>query len=175
MKKALVIVDFQNDFVTGSLGFESALKLEDKIAKKIIEYRLLNYDIIFTYDTHDLNYLETNEGRNLPIKHCIKGTNGWNLYGKIDKMVTNTDKAFYKNTFGSIELGEYLKNQDYKEIELIGLVSNICVITNAIIAKTFVPEAEIIVDAFCTDSFDKTIHEKTLDVLEGIQIKVKNR
>jgi nicotinamidase-related amidase len=176
MKKLLIVVDFQKDFVDGSLGFEKALTIENNIVDKIIEYRENNNDIIFTYDTHFDNYLSTQEGTNLPITHCIKGTEGWELYGKVKEMKKDTDKCFEKNTFGSLELANYLKDKDYGIIELVGLVSNICVVSNAILAKSALPEAEIIVDAKCTASFDDTMNEKVLDVLSnGLQVKVINR
>lgn len=175
MKKLLIVVDYQNDFATGALGFEGAIDLDEKIASKINEYRNCGYDIAYTFDTHNENYLNTQEGRNLPIEHCILGTSGHKLCPLTAETLHDTDKIFYKPTFGSGELYEYLKNTDYEEIELVGLVSNICVISNAIIAKTALPEAVITVDASCTDSFDKALNEKALDVMSGLQIKVINR
>lgn len=175
MTKALIVVDFQNDFVSGTLGFEKALSLEEKIADKIKEYRDADYDIIFTYDTHYDNYLSLQEGSNLPVKHCIKGTVGWELFGIIKLLKNPEDKCFEKNTFGSIELAKYLEKHNYDKIELVGLVSNICVISNAVLAKSALPEAEIIVDAQCTASFDDSMNEKVLDIMKGLQINVINR
>ncbi len=111
----------------------------------------------------------------MPVEHCIKGSEGWNLYGKISEFFDDNATVFEKPTFGSLELAEYLKGKDYDSIELIGLVSNICVISNAILAKAALPEAEIIVDASCTASFDSKLNENALDVMEGLQIKVLNR
>lgn len=166
--KLLVIVDYQNDFVDGALGFPEAKLLEGKIIEKA-----KNYDeIVFTLDTHDDNYLNTQEGKKLSIKHCLYNTHGWQLYGKVNEL---SGKKFPKNTFGSEELFQYLKTKKYQEIEIVGLVSNICVLANAILAKTALPEAKIIVDASCTDSFDKDLHEKALDIMEGLQIEVINR
>lgn len=170
--KLLIIVDFQNDFVDGSLGFAEAKLLEDKIFEKALNYQNNGDDIIFTLDTHYDDYLQTQEGINLPIAHCIKNTIGWDLFGKLKDI---KGYKLEKNTFGSVELFNFLKNSQYNEIELVGLVSNICVISNAIIAKTTLPEAKIIIDASCTSSSDKTLHEKVLDVMEGLQIKVINR
>lgn len=175
MKKLLLVVDFQNDFVSGSLGFESANQLENKIVSKILNYRKNGFDVAFTFDTHSENYLITQEGTKLPIEHCISGTAGWQLYGEVSSMIKDEDKRFNKPGFGSPELLIYLQNNKYDEIELVGLVTNICVIANAIIAKTALPEAKIVVDASCTDSFDKTLHEKALDVMEGLQMEVTNR
>lgn len=174
MKKVLVVVDYQRDFVNGSLGFEKAVKLEDVIARKIEEYNQSGGEVIFTFDTHFDNYMETQEGRNLPISHCIKNTEGWGLYGSIAGYCSST-KCFEKQTFGSMELAEYLRINEYDSVELVGVVSNICVISNAVLAKAALPEAEIIVDAACTASSDDNLNEKALDVMQGMQIRVINR
>lgn len=175
MKRLLIVVDYQIDFVSGSLGFPKAAQLEEGIYHKIKDYKENNQDVIFTFDTHDINYLQSQEGKKLPVEHCIKGSEGWNLYGKISEFLDDNATVFAKPTFGSLELAEYLKGKEYDSIELIGLVSNICVISNAILAKAALPEAEIIVDASCTASFDSKLNEKALDVMEGLQIKVLNR
>ena len=170
MKKLLIVVDYQNDFVNGSLGFPLAQKLEDGIAAKIEEYK--NDEIIYTLDTHYENYADTQEGKNLPVSHCIKGTNGHKLYGKIQKLLEGR-RYFEKNTFPSLELGKYLEGKDYDIIELCGLVSNICVISNAVIAKAACPEAQIIVDSVLTASADSELNQKAIDVMKGLQITVK--
>lgn len=175
MKKCLIIVDYQNDFVDGSLGFTRAIDLEYPIANKIDEYRKNGDDVIFTLDTHGENYMQTREGRFLPIEHCIKGSNGHKLYGAVGKRLLEGDKCFFKPSFGSDELYEYLKDSNYSSIELVGVVTNICVISNAILAKTACPEIDIIVDASCVASNDNAINEKALDVMEGLQIKIINR
>ena len=112
MKKLLVVVDYQKDFVDGSLGFSGAEKLEGPIGEKIKEYRALgeNGQIIFTMDTHDLHYMDTQEGKHLPVPHCIDGEDGWQLYGSIAGLKDPDDLVFSKPTFGSYELGEYLHN-----------------------------------------------------------------
>lgn len=173
--KLLIVVDFQNDFVTGSLGFEKATLLDSIIASKIDKYHQEGNDVIFTFDTHYDDYLETQEGKKLPVKHCIKGTIGHNLYGETAKRLTEKDKIIEKEVFGSSELGLYLKDNFYEEIELVGLVSNICVISNAVIARTFSKESRIIVDASATSCFDEELNKKALDVMEGLQIEVINR
>lgn len=170
MKKLLIVVDYQNDFVNGSLGFPLAQKLEDGIAAKIEEYK--NDEIIYTLDTHYKNYADTQEGKNLPVSHCIKGTNGHKLYGKIQKLLEGR-RYFEKSTFPSLELGKYLEGKDYDIIELCGLVSNICVISNAVIAKAACPEAQIIVDSTLTASADPELNQKAIDVMKGLQITVK--
>lgn len=175
MKNLLLVIDFQKDFVDGALGFENACKLDEKIASKIKSYRKNNDDIIFTFDTHEDNYLDTFEGKNLPVKHCIKGSEGWKLYGETGTLIQDSDRAFLKPTFGSYELLEYLKNTNYEKIEIVGLVTNVCVISNAIIVKTAQPETPIVVDASCVSSYDSELHNKTLDVMEGLQISIINR
>lgn len=173
--KCLIVVDYQVDFVTGSLGFAKAEAIEGNIAEKIAEYRSNGSDIIFTFDTHGENYMETSEGKKLPVPHCISGTSGHELYGKAAELRRDTDKCIFKPSFGSDELMDYLRGKNYDAVELIGVVTNICVISNAIIAKTALPEADIIVDAACTASNDDTLHEAALDVMQGLQIDVINR
>jgi len=169
MKKLLLVVDFQNDFVDGSLGFDDAEDVVEPIYAKIEEYKDNGDDIIFTRDTHDENYLKTQEGKNLPVKHCIINTHGWEIYGEANQYA---DKVFDKPSFGSLELGNYLKDKDYDYIELAGLVSNICIISTAVIVKAALPEALIVVDERLTDSYDKKLHEEALNVMEGFQVKV---
>lgn len=169
MKKLLIVVDYQNDFVCGSLGFDKAAALEEGILKKIAEYE--NDEIIYTLDTHGKNYMSTREGRNLPVAHCIKGTPGHGLYGRVKDALIG--KIFFeKNTFPSLELGKFLEGKAYNIIELCGLVSNICVLSNAVIAKAACPEAEIIVDSSLTASSDTALHKKALDVMRGLHITV---
>lgn len=175
MKKLLIVVDYQNDFVDGSLGFPKAIGLEQAIAAKIAEYRKSAADIIFTFDTHTEHYLDTQEGKNLPVVHCVNGTAGWNLYGKIADLKQDRDLFFSKPTFGSAELFAYLQDNVFDSIELVGLVSNICVISNAILAKTALPEAAVMVDAACTASFDEALHNAALDVMASLQIQILNR
>lgn len=172
MKSILIVVDYQNDFVTGSLGFPKAVSLESKILDKIKECRSGGWEIAFTYDTRNENYLNTLEGQKLPIPHCIKSSQGWVLYGKVADCCIETDKKFEKETFGSMELAEYLAMNHYDVVELVGLVSNICVISNAILAKAALPEAKIIVDSSCTASADENMNQESLDIMRGLQIEI---
>lgn len=172
MKKCLIVVDYQNDFVSGTLGFLRATELEKNIANKINQYRSDGDDIIFTFDTHDTEYLTTQEGKNLPIPHCIKDTDGHKLYGEVADLIYDSDKRCYKNTFGSDDLYEYLKTESYESIELIGVVSNICVISNAVLAKTAQPETLVIVDSTCTASNDDKLNTAALNVMKSLQIKI---
>ncbi|WP_350344012.1 isochorismatase family cysteine hydrolase [Proteinivorax tanatarense] len=175
MKKILLVIDYQNDFVKGPLGFSKAVELEDTIAEKIDLYRKNGDEVAFTFDTHNEDYLTTQEGRNLPIPHCIKGSDGWNLYGKVAERYLKTDVSFEKNSFGSTELLNYLAKNNYDSVELVGVVSNICVLSNAVLAKTALPESLVLVDASCTASNDEKLNEEALDIMESIQVKVINR
>ena len=174
MKKLLIVVDYQNDFVDGALGFEGASNIALIIKNKIENYLNSNQDIIFTLDTHYENYMETMEGSKLPVKHCIKGTQGWKVHDMVNYLPL-AKKVFEKETFPSLDLGVYLKEHQYDEVELCGLVSNICVVSNAIIVKAALPNAKIIIDAKATDSYDKVTQDKCFDVLSSLHIDVINR
>lgn len=173
MKNALVVVDYQKDFVDGSLGFSGAEKLDSGIAALIEARRSEGYDIIFTLDTHSENYLSTAEGRALPIPHCIEGSDGHALYGQTAKSVQPGDRLLTKPTFGSDKLFFLLREEAYQKIELVGLVSNICVISNAVIAKTACPEAEITVRSGLTGSSNPELNQAALDVLRGLLINIE--
>ena len=174
MKKLLIVVDFQNDFIDGSLGFLDARKLIDKIHDKIALYLDNGDDVIFTLDTHDENYEKTKEGEKLPIRHCIKNTDGWKVNDKCN-FLSSAKMVFEKDTFPSYKLASYLKDHPYDDVLLCGLVSNICVISNAIMVKSVLANANIYVDASLTSSTDLVLQEKGFDVLEGLHIDVINR
>ena len=175
-KKLLIVVDYQKDFVDGALGNPAAALIEENIVKKIEEYRALGEggQIIFTMDTHSENYMETQEGINLPVPHCIAGSDGWGLYGKVAFMKEEDDISFSKKTFGSIELGDYLKDKgdEYESVELCGVVTNICVISNMVVAKAAMPEVPIFVDAACCASNDPVLEAKAYDIMENLHAKV---
>ncbi len=176
VKKLLLVVDYQKDFVDGALGFSGAERLDGAIVQKIAAYHASGDDVAFTLDTHGENYLQTQEGQKLPVVHCLRGTSGWELYGQVGKARLTEDTAIEKPAFPSLELGSWLREKGYDQVELVGLVSYICVISNAVIAKAALPEAEIIVDAACTAGPDPVLHEKALDMMEGaLQITVINR
>lgn len=175
MSKLLVVVDYQNDFVNGSLGFPGAEALEEPICRKIEEYKARGDDVAFTFDTHGEDYLETQEGKNLPVTHCVWGMPGWELYGRVADYCDALTPCFHKPAFGSMALAYYAKTQGYEEVELCGLVSNICVISNAVLVKAALPEARVSVDARCTACADPAMNEKALDVMEGLQVAVTNR
>jgi len=171
MKRLLIVVDFQKDFVDGSLGFEQAKTLEEKIVKYIQEYQNNNDEIVYTMDTHQEDYLETYEGVHLPIEHCIENTEGWQLYGQI-KDLLNDYLCFKKSTFPSLDLANYLKDKEYQDITLIGLVSHICVLSNAIMAKAALPQTPIRVDIRATGSSDEKVHMESIDVMRSLQIEI---
>ena len=178
MKKLLIVVDYQNDFVTGALGFDAAVKIEDRIVEKIQEYRQMGEDgeVIFTMDTHEEDYMETVEGKNLPVPHCLEDGEGWTLYGKVAEMAEVGDKMFCKPTFPSYDLAEYLRERAYmyESVEFAGVVTNICVISNAMIAKAALPEVPVIVDAACCAGVTPESHRTALQAMKMCQIKVIN-
>lgn len=176
MKKLLLVVDYQKDFVDGALGFPGAEKLDGPIAEKIAAYRSAGDDVAFTLDTHQETYLDTQEGRKLPVPHCLMNTEGWQLYGKTGRALDRSrDTVICKPTFPSLWLGDWLKGQGYDRIELVGLVSYMCVLSNAIVAKAALPEAELVVDASCTAGPDPRLHANALELMETLQITVVNR
>ena len=177
MERYLFVIDYQNDFVDGALGFPGAEALDAGIAEKVRAYG--QGHVLFTRDTHFDNYLDTREGKLLPVVHCIKGTHGWELYGETAAAVAEVSApAIDKLVFGMDVTDPAVAAvlpESADEIELVGLVSNICVISNACVLQARYPEARIIVDAKLTASMDQAMHEKVLDVLEGFQVKVINR
>lgn len=175
MKKCLIVVDFQNDFIDGALGFETAIDIKEEIIAKIKEYKRNGNDVLYTFDTHKEDYLETEEGKNLAVIHCVEGTHGHQLQKDVKALKEETDPSFVKYSFPSLELGNYLATKDYEIVEVCGLVSHICVISNAVIAKSALPNAHIVVDNKATKSFDLILHEKAMDVLEGLHVEVVNR
>ena len=142
MKRLLVVVDYQNDFVNGTLGFDGAELLEEPIIELVKSYERNGDEIVFTKDVHGKDYADTEEGKNLPISHCIVGTGGEEFYGGV-KRLASRHVIFEKNTFGSARLGTYLLSRHFDVIELCGLDFSICVLANAIIAKSSCPDAHI--------------------------------
>ncbi|WP_458861925.1 cysteine hydrolase family protein [Acidaminobacterium chupaoyuni] len=173
MKKLLIVVDYQNDFVTGSLGFEGAKAIESAICDKIRSYQKAGGHVVYTLDTHHPDYADTQEGKKLPVPHCIKDTAGWQLYGDVAHMLQGC-RCFEKNTFGSAALLDFLRAEEnqYTVIELCGVVTNICVISNAVLAKAAQPEAEIVIDRQCVAGADEEMNQKTFEVLKGLQVTV---
>lgn len=180
MKKLLVVIDYQNDFVNGALGFEKAKTLEPLIYEKINEYLENGDKVLFTYDTHNKDYLNTREGKNLPVTHCIKGTKGHNLYGRLNNFINLNNTFHYEKEGFGISPKDMIKiageiGDDITEIEIVGVVTNICVISNLVLFQSQYRNSEIIIDAKLCASYDEGLHEKTLDVAVGLQAKVINR
>lgn len=175
MKRILVVVDMQNDFITGSLGNDEAKIIVPNVVKKIEEYKNNKDVIIATLDTHNDNYLSTQEGYKLPVRHCIKDTDGWELEEFISKALEDYKKCsqLCKNSFGTLKLVKKIKRMIEDEdcqIELVGLVLNICVISNAIMLKSAFPEVPITVDLSCTVATSKEAYEAAKVIMKSCQI-----
>lgn len=169
--KMLVVIDMQNDFIDGALGTAEAASIVEKVKNKVAEAREKTMDIVFTRDTHGEDYLSTREGKKLPVEHCIKGTKGWEI---TDKIETKDSKIIDKRTFGSYELAEYAASlEELEEIEIVGLCTDICVISNAILLKAKLPEINIIVDSSCCAGVTPESHENALKAMVMCQIDVK--
>ncbi|MCL1852796.1 MAG: cysteine hydrolase [Peptococcaceae bacterium] len=175
MKKAFVIIDMQNDFIDGMLGSPAAQAIVPRIIDKIKTHRQKGSAIIFTRDTHGQDYLQTQEGRNLPVPHCIAGTPGWQIS---DPIAAAADLSacivFNKDCFGSLELAQYLCQEGYEDIELAGLVSSICVVSNALLIKAHLPEARVTVDAACTAGVSDEDYQASLCVMKMCHVAMDN-
>lgn len=188
MKKILVVVDMQNDFITGSLGTKEAQAIVPNVVAKINEYREYeDSEIYVTKDTHYDNYLGTQEGINLPIKHCIYDTDGWNIQSDVNRALMNycsdkknkSIKTYEKETFGSVSMADcmdidYYFEQDDIEIEFIGLCTDICVISNVLCVKANLPEVKIVVDASCCAGVTPLSHKNALESMKMCQVKIIN-
>ena len=166
--KVLCVIDMQNDFIDGALGTKEAEAIVENVKAKIELYRKNGDTVIFTRDTHSEDYMNTQEGKNLPVPHCIKGSKGWEVSEKLD---TASDKIIDKPTFGSFELAEYISTlADVEEIELIGLCTDICVISNAMIIKARFTETPIKVDSSCCAGVTPESHANALGAMKMCQI-----
>lgn len=174
MRQFLVVVDVQKDFVDGALGTKEAVGIIPNVVKKIKEH---TGDIFVTYDTHFENYMETSEGKKLPVPHCIKGTDGWKMNDQVQEALSGKDYvAVEKRTFGSVALPEFIKEKAGEEaftVELIGLCTDICVVSNALVLKANFPEMEIMVDASCCAGVTPESHQAALTTMKMCQILVK--
>lgn len=172
MRKILIVVDMQKDFIDGSLGTKEAVGIVPRVIAKIKSYR--KNDVYATRDAHSSNYLQTQEGRNLPVVHCVKGTPGWEIQPDIAGLISPSH-IFDKPTFGSINLAHEMtkcRHGDDLEIELVGLCTDICVVSNALLLKAYLPEVRIIVDARCCAGVTPEKHEAALKTMESCQIDV---
>lgn len=173
MKKILIVVDMQKDFVDGALGTKEAMGIVDKVVDKINNH---NGDIIVTYDTHGEDYMNTSEGKNLPVPHCIEGSEGWKLDAKVEEALSKREyTSIKKPTFGSVDLPQYIEenyNVEDIEIELVGLCTDICVVSNALLLKANFIETPISVDATCCAGVTPDTHKAALETMKMCQIKV---
>lgn len=165
MKKTLIVVDMQKDFIDGSLGTKEAQAIVENVKQKIVAYREAGDEIIFTRDTHQQGYLETNEGKHLPVVHCIEGTDGWQISKELD---TQGAIIVDKPSFGYTEWRTY----DFEEVELIGLCTDICVVSNALIIKALFPEIKVSVDASCCAGVTPESHKAALTTMKMCQVEV---
>lgn len=174
MQKILVVIDMQNDFIDGSLGTKEAQNIVPCVAEKIAQYKSSN--VIATRDTHEENYLETQEGKYLPVKHCIRGTRGWEFPQSLKALLSEA-KVYDKPSFGSVQLAGDLSERNKREpveLELVGLCTDICVVSNALLLKAYMPEVKISVDASCCAGVTPGKHAAALETMRSCQIQVYN-
>ena len=174
MKKILIVIDMQNDFIDAALGTPEAVKIIDTVKEKIRSYTAEN--VIATMDTHGENYMETQEGKFLPVPHCIKGSEGWKIRPDIAALLTGA-KIYEKPTFGSTAMAADLKalsEEEKIELELIGLCTDICVVSNALLLKAMMPEVPISVDAACCAGVTPGKHLAALETMRSCQVQVIN-
>lgn len=172
MKNILIAVDMQKDFIDGALGTKEAEAIVDNVARTVKSF---DGEVIFTRDTHYDNYMDTQEGKNLPVPHCIKGTDGWQIDKKLATIIDadSSIKIFDKPTFGSVELAEYLKRRGgIEKVTLIGLCTDICVISNALLIKAYLPETEVSVIESCCAGVTPESHKNALEAMKMCQIKI---
>lgn len=173
MSKLLIVVDMQNDFITGALGSQQAEAIVAAVQVKVADYRQNHEEIIYTRDTHDTDYLTTQEGQQLPVAHCILGTPGHEITPALD---TEGCEIFDKTSFGSLALAAKIAQtgKEYDEIELCGLCSDICVVSNALILKAQFPETKVTVDATCCAGVSAESHQAALLTMKTCQVNVIN-
>lgn len=182
MNRILVVVDMQNDFIDGALGSLEAVHIVPDVVEKIKQYKAQGHLVYFTKDTHEIDYLNTREGHNLPVPHCIRGTKGWELHPQIQALSEDLQSSmsepivFEKGIFGSeilaTTLRQKIQDPNQTEIELIGLCTDICVISNAILLKTYMPEVVIKVDGTCCAGVTPTSHKNALEAMKMCHIQV---
>lgn len=171
MQKVLVVVDMQKDFIDGALGTNEAVAIVPKVKEKIENFE---GTVLFTRDTHEDNYMDTQEGKNLPVPHCIKGTEGWEICSELRNLCK--EAPIDKVTFGSTKLGEKLvqmhAENPIESITFVGLCTDICVISNVMLTKAFLPEVELIVDASCCAGVTPESHKTALASMQTCQVTI---
>jgi nicotinamidase-related amidase len=165
MKKTLIVVDMQNDFIDMALGTKEAVAIVPKVKEKIRQYAQNGHEILYTRDTHREDYLDTPEGKNLPVPHCIRGTKGWEI---ADGLYVEGSKIIDKPNFG----WPHWDRETLEEVELVGLCTDICVISNALIIKAMFPNAQVTVDSACCAGVTPQTHEAALSAMKMCQINV---
>ena len=175
MAEILVVVDMQNDFVSGVLGTQEAFDIVPQVVGRVVDGLNRGETVLFTRDTHGPEYPETQEGKNLPVSHCVKGTWGWELEPHIEAL--RGSAPIDKPAFGSVSLAEALRDRErcggLEEIVLVGLCTDICVISNAVLLKAFLPETRITVDAACCAGVTPESHRTALEAMRACQIRVE--
>lgn len=168
-KKLLVVVDMQNDFIGGALGTQEAQSILPAVRARIADARKEGEEVAFTRDTHGDDYLSSQEGKNLPVPHCIAGTAGHEIAAGL---CLAGERVFDKPAFGSIELAAYVKERGFAAVELVGVCTDICVISNALLIKAFCPEAEVCVRAGCCAGVTPQSHQTALAAMRACQVKI---
>lgn len=169
MKKLLIVVDMQRDFVDGSLGTQEAQAIVPLVKERILKAGEEGWEVLFTRDTHPADYLQTQEGRNLPVEHCIQGTEGWEI---VDELSGFVGRVIDKPAFGSLELMEYVAEGGYGEVELVGLCTDICVVSNALLIKAAAPELQVKVRRSCCAGVTPASHEAALQTMGMCQVEI---
>ena len=173
MNKAIIVIDMQNDFVYGALGTDEARQMLPRLVEKINKVvKEKSADLIFTQDTHKEDYLSTQEGKNLPVVHCIKKTDGWEIVNDLQQFIPYAKAVIEKKTFGSTRLPSLIK--PYEEVEFVGVCTDICVVSNALLVKAFYPELIVSVDATCCAGVTPESHAKALDTMKACQCVVRS-
>ena len=173
MRKLLIVIDMQNDFIDGALGTPEAVSIVENVKAKIRSYPPA--DILATKDTHEKHYLQTQEGKNLPVEHCIRGSKGWEIREDIAELLDGV-KIYEKPTFGSVamalDVAEISQSEEI-EVEMVGLCTDICVVSNALLLKAMMPEVKISVDASCCAGVTPESHDAALETMKMCQVEVK--
>ncbi|MBO6178044.1 MAG: cysteine hydrolase [Selenomonadaceae bacterium] len=169
MRKCILVIDVQNDFVNGALGTKEAVEMLPRLVEKLQNEK--NASLVFTQDTHKDNYLDTNEGKHLPVRHCIKNTEGWQIAPALSEFLDDA-KIIEKKSFGSTRLPSVVA--EYDEIELVGLCTDICVISNALLLKAFFPEKKISVDPACCAGVTPESHKSAIEIMKLCQVDINS-
>ena len=173
-KRILAVIDMQNDFIDGVLGTAEAQGIVGNTVKCVADFMESGAEVVYTRDTHFDNYMDTQEGRRLPVPHCIKGTHGWEICDELKRLQGSDSRIFDKLTFGSVELAAYLGTiEELESVTLVGLCTDICVISNAMVIKAYLPEVPVRVLADCCAGVTPESHENALNAMRVCQIEVE--